>query len=111
MVQSSNDSSNITAMNSSTRYITAQDANAQFETLLTQVSGGDEHVMIQSPGSEPVYLISQQDYQLFQQLLQKLEDKQDIDLADARTVDPQQELIEFDRFFATLDEEDAPVSN
>lgn len=98
-------------MNSSARYITAQDANAQFVTLLTQVSEGDEHVVIQSPGSEPVYLISQQDYELFQHLLQTLEDKQDIELADARTEDSQQELIEFDRFFATLDDEDAPVSN
>lgn len=98
-------------MNSSARYMTAQDANAQFETLLTQVSGGDEHVVIQAPGSEPVYLISQQDYQLFQRLVQKLEDKQDIELADARTAERQQDLIEFDRFFETLDDEDAPVPN
>lgn len=111
MVHSSNDFLNATAMNSFARHITAQDANAQFETLLTQVSEGYEHVVIQSPGSEPVYLISQQDYELFQQLLQTLEDKQDIELADARTVDPQQDLIAFDRFFATLDDEDAPVSN
>ncbi|NEQ99003.1 MAG: type II toxin-antitoxin system Phd/YefM family antitoxin [Cyanothece sp. SIO2G6] len=98
-------------MNPSTRYITVQDANIQFDDLLTQVSGGSDPVVIQAPGSDPVYLISQRDYELFQQLLQRLEDKQDLELAEARTVDPQQELIEFDQFFATLDDEDASVSS
>jgi prevent-host-death family protein len=79
-------------------------ARKNFADTLNRVAYGSEHIAIKRSGKEFVYMISAQDYELFQRLLQQAEDKQDIELAESRMKDPQQETISFDEFFADLED-------
>jgi hypothetical protein len=49
-----------------------------------------------------VYLISSQDYALFQELLERQEDQADIRLADEQMSDPDQVRVGFESFFEEL---------
>lgn len=89
--------------------ISSQDASRQFDALLTKVAEGDEHVSIQSPAHTPVYLIPEEDFELFQALLQWLEDQEDIASAESRTTDALQERVEFDQFFDELEHDEQTV--
>jgi hypothetical protein len=49
-------------------------------------------------------MISARDYEFFQKLLQQAEDKIDIEIAESRMNDLQQETVSFDEFFADLED-------
>ena len=78
------------------------EARKNFADTLNRVAYGSEHIAIERSGKELVYLISAQDYELFQQLLQQTEDTEDIKIAESRMNDPQE--TGFDEFFADLED-------
>ena len=84
------------------RSLSSGEARSGFADMLTHVAYASEHVAIQRPGKEPVYLIPAKDYHLLQQLLKKAEDESDVEVAEARMADPDQELVSFDQFFLEL---------
>jgi prevent-host-death family protein len=86
------------------KILSSGEARKNFADTLNRVTYGSEHIAIKRSGKESVYLISSQDYELFQKLLQQAEDKTDLELAESRMDDPQQETISFDDFFADLED-------
>jgi prevent-host-death family protein len=85
------------------KFLSSTEARKNFAHTLNQVAYGSEHIAIERSGKEYVYLISASDYELFQQLLQQAEDKKDLEIAESRMNDAQQETIGFDEFFADLE--------
>ncbi|MDJ0576516.1 MAG: type II toxin-antitoxin system Phd/YefM family antitoxin [Xenococcaceae cyanobacterium MO_234.B1] len=85
------------------KFLSSGEARKNFADTLNRVAYGSEHIAIQRSGKEAVYLISAKDYELFQQLLQQAEDKIDLEAAESRMNDPQQNKIDFDEFFADLE--------
>lgn len=85
------------------RSLSSGEARNSFANTLNQVAYASEHVVIQRPGKDPVYMIPAKDYELFLQLLQQAEDTLDIQIADERMADPQQGKISFDEFFLELE--------
>lgn len=88
------------------RSLTSGEVRSNFADTLNHVAYGSEHVAIQRAGKEPVYMIPAKDYELFQQLLQQVEDDLDLQEAEARMADSQQERISFEDFFVGLDVHD-----
>lgn len=86
------------------KILSSADARKNFADTLNQVAYGSEHIVIKRSGKEFVYMISARDYELFQQLLKQAEDKMDIEIAESRMNDPQQETVSFDEFFADLED-------
>ncbi|MEM7590130.1 MAG: type II toxin-antitoxin system Phd/YefM family antitoxin [Cyanobacteria bacterium P01_A01_bin.83] len=86
------------------KFLSSAEARKNFADTLNRVAYGSEHIAIRRSGNEYVYLISAQDYELFQQLLQKVEDREDLDVAESRMNDPQQETVGFDEFFSDLED-------
>ena len=84
------------------KFLSSAEARKNFADTLNRVAYGSEHIAIKRSGNELVYLISAQDYELFQQLLQQTEDTEDIKIAESRMKDPQ-ETVGFDEFFADLE--------
>ena len=78
------------------KFLSSAEARKNFADTLNRVAYGSEHIAIKRSGNELVYMISAQDYELFQQLLQQTEDTEDIKIAESRMKDPQ-ETISFDR--------------
>ncbi len=85
------------------KFLSSAEARKNFADTLNRVAYGSEHIAIKRSGNEFVYMISAQDYELFQQLLQQAEDKEDIAIAESRMKDTQQEIVGFDEFFADLE--------
>ena len=85
------------------KFISSAEARKNFADTLNQVAYGSEHIAIERSGNKLVYLISASDYELFQQLLQQAEDKQDLEVAESRMNDPQQETVGFEEFFSDLE--------
>ena len=85
------------------KFLSSAEARKNFADTLNRVAYGSEHIAIKRSGNELVYLISAQDYELFQQLLQQTEDTEDIKIAESRIKDPQ-ETVGFDDFFADLED-------
>ena len=83
------------------KFLSSAEARKNFADTLNRVAYGSEHIAIKRSGNELVYLISAQDYELFQQLLQQTEDIEDVKIAESRIKDPQ-ETVGFDDFFADL---------
>lgn len=86
------------------KFLSSAEARSNFADTLNRVAYGSEHIAIKRSGNEFVYMISSQDYELFQQLLKQAEDKEDIAISDLRMNDPQQETVGFDDFFADLED-------
>ncbi|MEL6927378.1 MAG: type II toxin-antitoxin system Phd/YefM family antitoxin [Cyanobacteria bacterium J06600_6] len=84
-------------------FISSAEARKNFADTLNRVAYGSEHIAIKRSGNEAVYMISAPDYALFQQLLQQAEDKQDLEIAESRMKDPQQETVSFEEFFGDLE--------
>ena len=85
------------------KFLSSAEARKNFADTLNRVAYGSEHIAIKRSGNELVYMISAQDYELFQQLLQQTEDTEDIKIAESRMKDPQ-ETVGFDKFFADLED-------
>ncbi len=85
-------------------FLSSAEARKNFADTLNRVAYGSEHIAIKRSGNEFVYMISAQDYELFQQLMQQAEDKEDIAIAESRMNDSQQETVDFDKFFADLED-------
>ncbi len=85
------------------KFLSSAEARKNFADTLNQVAYGSEHIAIKRSGKEFVYMISAKDYELFQQLLQQAEDKIDIEIAESRMNDSQQETVGFDEFFADIE--------
>ena len=85
------------------KFLSSAEARKNFADTLNRVAYGSEHIAIKRSGNELVYMISAQDYELFQQLLQQTEDTEDIKIAESRIKDPQ-ETVGFDDFFADLED-------
>jgi prevent-host-death family protein len=86
------------------KILSSADARKNFADTLNQVVYGSEHIVIKRSGKEVVYMISAQDYELFQRLLQQAEDKIDLEIAESRMNDPQHDPVGFDEFFADLED-------
>ena len=84
-------------------FISSAEARKNFADTLNRVAYGSEHIAIKRSGNELVYLISATDYALFQQLLQQVEDKEDLEIAESRMNDPRQETVSFEEFFNDLE--------
>lgn len=82
--------------------LSSREARSNFSDTLNRVAYGHEHLAIQRPGKESVYLIPSEDYQLLQQLIEAEEDRVDIAAADLRMADPNQERVPFEEFFSEL---------
>jgi PHD/YefM family antitoxin component YafN of YafNO toxin-antitoxin module len=87
------------------RSLSSKEAELNLNDTLNYIASGGEHIEIERLGKDPVYLISAQDYQLFLKLLEKAEDQADLQEAEKRINDPQQETLGFDKFFAELEVE------
>ena len=85
------------------KFLSSAEARKNFADTLNRVAYGSEHIAIKRSGNELVYLISAQDYELFQQLLQQTEDAEDMKIAESRIKDPQ-ETVGFNDFFADLED-------
>ena len=85
------------------KFLSSAEARKNFADTLNRVAYGSEHIAIKRSGKEFVYMISATDYELFQQLLQQSEDKEDVEIAESRMNDLQQETVGFDEFFADLE--------
>jgi PHD/YefM family antitoxin component YafN of YafNO toxin-antitoxin module len=85
------------------RYLSAGEARSSFADTLNQVAYASEHVAIQRPGKEPVYMISAKDYQLFLKLIQQAENSRDLQVAEDRMTDPTQEQVSFKAFFSDVE--------
>lgn len=88
----------------SMKFLSSAEARKNFADTLNRVAYGSEHIAIKRSGNEFVYMISAQDYELFQQLLQQKEDKEDIEIAESRMNDPLQERVGFEEFFSDLED-------
>lgn len=86
------------------KFLSSAEARKNFADTLNRVAYGSEHIAIKRSGKEFVYMISAQDYELFQQLLEQAEDQSDLEVAESRMNDPRQETISFDDFFADLED-------
>ena len=80
----------------------ASDVKGNLSDALDKVATGSEHLAIQRPGKESVYIISAQDYKLFLRLLEEAEDHDDLQEAESRIASADGDFIEFDDFFADL---------
>jgi PHD/YefM family antitoxin component YafN of YafNO toxin-antitoxin module len=85
------------------RSLSSGEARNGFADMLNHVAYGSEHVAIQRPGKDPVYLISAKDYELFLKLMQRAEDDLDLQEAEERMADPSQQRVGVDEFFAELE--------
>ena len=88
---------------SNMKFLSSGEARKNFADTLNRVAYGSEHIAIKRSGKEAVYLISSKDYELFQQFLQQAEDRIDLEEAESRMNDSQQEIIDFDDFFNDLE--------
>jgi prevent-host-death family protein len=86
------------------KFLSSGEARKNFADTLNQVAYGLEHIAIKRSGKEFVYMISARDYELFQKLLQQSEDRTDLEIAEFRMSNLQQETISFDDFFAELED-------
>lgn len=91
--------------------LSSQEAKNNFIDTLNHVAGDLEHIKIQRPGQEPVYMIPAKDYELFIKLLEQAEDKIDIEEADKRINDNEQERLTFEQLFNELEVESESVQN
>ena len=57
--------------------LSSAEARKNFADTLNRVAYGSEHIAIKRSGREFVYMISAEDYEIFQKLLQEAEDKVD----------------------------------
>lgn len=91
--------------------LSSQEAKNNFKDVLNHVACDLEHIKIEQPGQEPVYIIPAKDYELFIKLLEQAEDKIDIEEADKRMNDNEQERLTFDQFFNELGVESESLQN
>ncbi|MDJ0659179.1 MAG: type II toxin-antitoxin system Phd/YefM family antitoxin [Crocosphaera sp.] len=91
--------------------LSSQEAENNFTDALNHVTCDLEHIKIQQPGQEPVYMIPAVDYELFIKLLEEAEDKIDIEEADKRMNDNEQERLTFEQFFNELEVESESLQN
>lgn len=85
------------------KFISSAAARKNFASTLNRVAYGSEHIAIKRSGNELVYMISASDYELFQQLLQQAEDKEDLEIVESRMNDSQQETVGFEEFFSDVE--------
>lgn len=85
------------------KLLTSEEVKKNFANTLDRVADGAEHIAIKHLGKDTVYLISAEDYELFQQLLREAEDKIDLKIAESRMNDPQQKTVSFDDFFNNIE--------
>lgn len=93
------------------RSLSSGEARNHFADTLNQVAYGSEHIAIERPGKDPVYLIPAKDYELFLKLLEQAEDKVDLQEVERRMADSKQERVSFDEFFAGLEVSCDPVQD
>ena len=91
--------------------LSSKEAENNFTDTLNHVACDLEHIKIKQPGQEPVYMIPAKDYELFIKLLEEAEDKIDIEEADKRINDNEQEKLTFEEFFNELEVESESVQN
>ncbi|MDJ0732197.1 MAG: type II toxin-antitoxin system Phd/YefM family antitoxin [Crocosphaera sp.] len=91
--------------------LSSQEAENNFTDALNHVACDLEHIEIQRPGQEPVYMIPAKDYELFIKLLEQAEDKIDIEEADKRINDNEQERLTFEQLFNELEVESESLHN
>ncbi|MDJ0597244.1 MAG: type II toxin-antitoxin system Phd/YefM family antitoxin [Crocosphaera sp.] len=91
--------------------LSSQKAKNNFTDALNHVACDLEHIKIQQPGQEPVYMIPAKDYELFIKLLEQAEDKIDIEEADKCINDKEQERLTFEQFFNELEVESESLQN
>ncbi len=82
--------------------LSSREARSKFSDTLNRVAYGHEHIAIQRSGKESVYLIPSEDYELLQRLIEAQEDRIDIEAADSRMANPNQERVPFGEFFSEL---------
>lgn len=87
------------------RSFSSEEAKNRFADTLNHVAKGLEHIVINRPSKDPVYMIPARDYELFLKLLQQAEDNLDLQEAEERMSDPKQERVDFNDFFAELEVE------
>lgn len=91
--------------------LSSQEAENNFSDTLNHVTGDLEHIKIKQPGQEPVYMIPAKDYELFIKLLEEAEERIDIEEADKRINNNEQERLTFEQFFNELEVESESVQN
>ncbi len=91
--------------------LSSQEAENNFTDALNHVTCDLEHIKIQQPGQEPVYIIPAKDYELFIKLLEEAEDKIDIEEADKRINENGQKRLTFEEFLNELEVESESVQN
>ncbi len=91
--------------------LSSQEAENNFTDTLNHVACDLEHIKIKQPGQEPVYMIPAKDYELFIKLLEEAEERIDIEEADKRINNNEQERLTFEQFFNELDVESESVQN
>jgi PHD/YefM family antitoxin component YafN of YafNO toxin-antitoxin module len=87
------------------RSLSSEEVKDRFADTLNHVAGTSEHIVISRLNKEPVYMIPARDYELFLKLLQQAEDNLDLQEAEERMTDSEQERVSFDEFFAELEVE------
>ncbi|MEA5511101.1 type II toxin-antitoxin system Phd/YefM family antitoxin [Crocosphaera sp. UHCC 0190] len=93
------------------RSLSYQEAENTFTNTLNHVACGLEHIKIQQPGQEPVYMIPAKDYELFIKLVEQAEDKIDLEEAEKRMNNPEEERLTFEQFFNELEVKSESAQN
>ncbi len=85
-------------------FLSSEEVTQDFAGALERVSKSAEAIEIrQSDDEDSVYLISSQDYQLFQQLLKQEQENTSAEDSDSCNSDITQPNLDFDSFFADLE--------
>lgn len=85
-------------------FLSSEEATQDFANAINKVRKSTEAIEIrQSNDDDSVYLISSQDYQLFQQLLKQKQENTSVEDLDYCNSDFTQPNIDFDSFFADLE--------
>lgn len=87
------------------RSLSPEEARNRFADTLNHVGDGLKHILINRDGKDPVYMIPAKDYELFLKLLQQAEDNLDLEEAEERMINSEQNRVGFDEFFAELEVE------
>lgn len=85
------------------KLLTSEEVEKNLANTLNQVADGAEHIAIKHLEKDTVYLISAEDYELFQQLLREAENKIDLEVAESRMNDNQQKTVSFNEFFNDIE--------
>jgi prevent-host-death family protein len=87
----------LTQERANSKRFTVVEARAQFAEMINQTSYGKERIILTRQGKDLAALISVEDLNLFEQLLEEAEERLEVEEAENRLSDPAQVPIPYER--------------